>query len=513
MNLDPAAAQLLDPRWRLANLYRIITDDSREMAFVPNAEQWDLYDNLWHRNLILKARQLGFTTFVDLLFLDRCFWNANTTAVIIAHTLDDAAKIFRNKIVYPLEHLPAEIAQINRVKKKSESEVIFENGSSISVSTSARSGTIQLLHVSEAGKIAKRYPEKMREITTGSFEAVPQDGLIIVESTAEGRDGWFYKAVTDAQKRAQTGRKPEKLEFRLHFYPWWRKDANRSDALNVPISDELQRYFSRLNAEAGITLDAMQRAWYALKHGTLTDDMKREHPSTPAESFETATEGIIYWRQMAYLRKAGRIGRISVRPELRVNSFWDLGKRDFTVVWLHQEAGTEQRFIKCWGEAGLGLAAWWTRMLAWQEELQDLLGSPIRWGVHHLPHDGDTGMQARKIITPRSELEELAPGQTFVAVPRVLNIDTGLKVTRQKMMDYVIDEVECEEGIRALDNYQFEWDDNAGAWKATPLHNWASHYADAIRQHAQGYERPSAVVTGVRDAVVLPPRVYGGGSY
>src|SRR5574340_1441601 len=48
-----------DPEWRLRTLYTIVTDDGAEMAFAPNPEQLALIDALWHRNLILKARQLG----------------------------------------------------------------------------------------------------------------------------------------------------------------------------------------------------------------------------------------------------------------------------------------------------------------------------------------------------------------------------------------------------------------------------------------------------------------------
>jgi hypothetical protein len=50
-----------------------------------------------------------------------------------------------------------------------------------------------------------------------------------------------------------------------------------------------------------------------------------------------------------------------------------------------------------------------------------------------------------------------------------------------------IDEISCFEGIRALDNYQKEWDENAGTWKRGPLHNWASHGSDALRTGATGF--------------------------
>ena len=54
---------------------------------------------------------------------------------------------------------------------------MFENGSSINVGTSARGSTTQFLHVSEMGKIARKYPEKAAEIVSGAFESVPLGGL------------------------------------------------------------------------------------------------------------------------------------------------------------------------------------------------------------------------------------------------------------------------------------------------------------------------------------------------
>jgi hypothetical protein len=77
---------------------------------------------------------------------------------------------------------------------------VFEKGGSIRVALSVRSGTTQLLHVSEMGKIARRYPERAREIRTGSFPTVHEGGLVFVESTAEGTGGDFYELVKEAQK-------------------------------------------------------------------------------------------------------------------------------------------------------------------------------------------------------------------------------------------------------------------------------------------------------------------------
>ena len=63
--------QFLDPRWRLSNLYWITDKAGKAVQFVPNSAQLKFLDEVHTLNLILKARQLGFTTLV-LPDLPRC---------------------------------------------------------------------------------------------------------------------------------------------------------------------------------------------------------------------------------------------------------------------------------------------------------------------------------------------------------------------------------------------------------------------------------------------------------
>ena len=52
-------------------------------------------------SLILKARQLGFTTFIQLIMLDAYVFISNIRAGTIAHNLNDAETIFRDKVKFP----------------------------------------------------------------------------------------------------------------------------------------------------------------------------------------------------------------------------------------------------------------------------------------------------------------------------------------------------------------------------------------------------------------------------
>ena len=182
-----------------------------------NAMQERLYWSMAHRNVILKARQFGFTTLIDLFILDFCLFTPNIKAGIIAHKKDDAKEIFRTKIQTPYDNLPEKLQETIKADRSAADMMVFSNGSSIRVSTSMRSGTVALLHVSEFGNIAVKYPEKAEEIKTGAFEAVPTDGMIWVESTAEGvagafKDMYFHTAVDEPA---------HPLQFKRHFFPWF----------------------------------------------------------------------------------------------------------------------------------------------------------------------------------------------------------------------------------------------------------------------------------------------------
>lgn len=123
---------------------------------------------MWYCNLILKARQVGISTFVSLLFLDRCLFNSNQHAGIIAHTREDAEMLFR-RVKFAYDSLPAEIKTLRMANTDNARELQLSNGSTLRVGTSMRSSTLQYLHISEFGKICAKYPDKAREIVTGAL--------------------------------------------------------------------------------------------------------------------------------------------------------------------------------------------------------------------------------------------------------------------------------------------------------------------------------------------------------
>src|SRR6476660_1267727 len=265
-------SQIADRFWRLNNLYTIQTKEGHKAPFRLNWSQSELLRDLHECSLILKARQLGFTTFIQIFMLDACLFNSNIRAGTIAHRLDDARVIFRDKVKFPYDNLPEMLKAARPIIRDSADELVFANNSGIRVSTSMRSGTLQYLHVSEYGQLCARYPDKAREIRTGALNAVQAGQVVFIESTAEGKEGHFYDLCEQAQSKQRMGMPLTPLDFKFHFFPWWKSPEYQIDAENFSIPAEYVHYFSKLAETQGIHLTQAQKVWYCLKAATQLAD-------------------------------------------------------------------------------------------------------------------------------------------------------------------------------------------------------------------------------------------------
>ena len=495
-------------RWRIysGQLYKITTkgddqgDDVPDIAvpFIPNEAQRELLENLHTRNVIPKARQLGFSTLIEILALDQALFNADQEVVVIAHTKDAATKLYRKKVCFAYDNLPAFVRASVTTVERTQTQMTFNNGSSIEVTSSARGGTPHFLHISEMGKIAAKFPDKAVEITTGSLQGVPKSGLVFIESTAEGMSGAFYDICIRAEKRAATEAKEplSPIEYRFHFFPWWKASEYRlpmHEAKRVKISPKEHEYFDTVEGKTGEPLDLEQRAWYIAKReadfSTTPDLFWREYPSTPEECWQASTEGKYFATAMAIARQQGRICDLPILRHVPVNSFWDLGASDDTAIWLHQDVDGWDHWINFYEQSGAG----YFHFIEWMESFG------YQWGSHYLPHDADHKKQANQfkpsdvaLTSPVMILREMRPTWKFHIVPRVQNIQHGIDVTRMAFQRAKFHAANCKEGIAHLEAYSREWNNKLQVWHDHPRHDEHSHAADAIRQHAQGYDRASS---------------------
>ncbi|MGJ8525189.1 hypothetical protein LMG33818_000897 [Halomonadaceae bacterium LMG 33818] len=475
-------ARLKDKLFRLNNLYFITDKRGKKVRFRMTPEQLSYYECMHSRNLILKARQLGFTTEQCIIQLDAALFESAKCA-LIAHTLNDAKRLFREKIQFAYKNLPLDLRQANPASNDAAGELVFSKGGSLYISPSFRGGTLRYLHVSEFGKICAKFPDKAREIVTGAFEAVASDCFVTIESTAEGRAGHFFEYSQQAEKQSLSGKPLGALDWKFFFYPWWR-NPDYSLPVETGIPQRLVEYFAKLNARYGIETTAEQQQWYAAKERTLGDDMKREYPSLPAEAFQQSVEGAYYAKQFQYLYANGCIGTLPDNSHLPVDTYWDIGVGDSTSIWFVRKVGNEYHVIDYYENSGEGL----------QHYMKVLKDKGYTYGRHWAPHDidnrefGSDGRTRRDLAREGYEIDGERYSVRFDVVPK-LGIDDGIQAAREILPNCVFDEAKCNEGITALESYRKEWNDKIGAWKDRPLHDWSSHCADAFRYFAVANSR------------------------
>lgn len=284
-SIDP---RLVDRIWRLNNLYTVINEEGEIVKFKLRPAQMKLLSGMHYKNIILKARQLGFTTFICIFLLDYALFNKNKQIGIIAHTQGDAGVIFK-KVKTSWDYFPQKIKEFFKLNTvgDSKAEYEFTNGSVMRISTSLRSGTYQAVLITEFGKICARFPEKSEEIITGTLPAVPSKGLVFIESTAEGEEGRYYEMVQDAMESQRLKRALSVKDYKFFFFPWYENPADVVSG-NIDISPEVEEYLEKIQRLAKVVLTTDQKNWYFLEHRIQRGKMKQEHPSTPDEAFLTS---------------------------------------------------------------------------------------------------------------------------------------------------------------------------------------------------------------------------------
>lgn len=450
--------------------------------FFPNDAQLQWMKSIWTRNLILKSRQLGFTTLIAIIWLDHALFNANQTCCMIAQNRETAEDLFQDKILLAYHNLPEVLKERMPLVKCSTKEVVFgHNGSKIRVATSARSGTLDRLHVSEFGKISARDPGKAKEVMVGSLPAVPTDGIAVIESTAEGQEGEFYRLVQQAMGHVQAGRKINRKEWRLKFFGWWQDPDCVLDDDTVPVSPEDHEYFDTIEGQIGRDIPIERRRWWVSHRdnsfGGEDERMWQEYPSTVEEAFKTSTDGVYYAKQLAAARKNKRIGVFPHIEGKPVDTYWDIGSSDGTGIWLIQKIGGERRCIRY-------IEGWEEHYSYYTGELQAL---KYFWGTHHLPHDADQKrQQLDQVVSPLDELKSTKLGGKWVTVAKVDDLQHGIQLTRQAFSSLTFDEAGCKKGLDHLKNYRKMWNRRLSRWGDTPDKQAGhSEAADALRQFAQ----------------------------
>jgi hypothetical protein len=176
------------------------------------------------RNIVLKARQMGLTTWAAARFFLRTITRPGTLTLQVAHTQESAEEIFR--IVHRfLDWLPEELRTGPLTTSRANvRQIVFPEMDaqyrvvSAGERNAGRGLTIQNLHCSELA----RWPGNPGEILAGLRAAMAPGAELILESTPDGVGGCFHE---EWQKAAETG-------MVRHFFPWWMETGYRAEAVD-----------------------------------------------------------------------------------------------------------------------------------------------------------------------------------------------------------------------------------------------------------------------------------------
>lgn len=284
---------------RMDWLYLIRDKNERLRLFQRNGVQKDFDEHRTNRNIILKSRQHGVTTKGCIEQLDGAMFKPNFKALLVAHEKQEAIKIFEDKVEFVWNNMPDEVKALYRVDAKNTRELRFifpaaadgtQPKSSVAVAESGRSGTYNHVHVSELGRLCARWPHKIKELVSGTFNTLPLDGRLDIESTAEGETGLFYDMFWDAWSR-QGGKQWRKgmqklpVEYSAFFYSW-RWDEEEIAKAPLLSDDQLPSEFVLYKTKHNLTQQEV--SYYHLKWLANNKDWKtlsQEYPTTPEEAF------------------------------------------------------------------------------------------------------------------------------------------------------------------------------------------------------------------------------------
>lgn len=272
--------------------------EGKDVDFILNPEQAELDANLTGRDVIAKARQMGFSTYVLGLFLARCLMFRNRRAVLVSHDTQSTQKLLA-RIHYMIKHMKGARPDL---KYSNMNYITFNKmDSSIYVGT-AGSGdfgvgdTISDLHCSEVSRWENPGP-----LLSGLFQAVPTTGTIILESTGRGVGNYFHRTAMKAKEGSDEG-------FKLHFFNWLLRPEyslpttpeQAQEILSNPNAETEEEYYTK-----AFGLTPGQLRWRRRKIAELDHDLsqfKEQYPCDLDECFQSTGTG--FFQKINYRMEA-----------------------------------------------------------------------------------------------------------------------------------------------------------------------------------------------------------------
>ena len=269
-------------------MFSILNKDGAEVPMRLNPVQADIDSRVGPRNIIIKPRQKGVSSYFLARYAVDCLTIPGTRAVVISHESEATKRLF-DKVHFYLRKIKGPKPVLDRESRTElffpKTESTFYIGTAGS-KTLGRGDTVTRLHLSEYGWWES---DALKHIA-GLWQAVPKSGIISIESTGNGRHNDLYRIFKNR----------DYLKYNLLFYPWFFDPEYQDrppegwslDQRNVQ-TDHLV-YLKTVQTANDLTNDQMY--WYTLKLAEHRDNIamvQQEYPATPLEAFQ-ATGGAVF---------------------------------------------------------------------------------------------------------------------------------------------------------------------------------------------------------------------------
>lgn len=410
----------IDPRlkskwWRMTHLYKIRDKKGNLVTFKPKKVQllMVIATRGIRRWLILKARQMGVTTYYCIDLLDEALWNPGMTCAILAHERPALTKIFRI-VKRAFDNLPEDIKP--KTRSDTQNQYLFDyayNGmpldSEIYVALKLRSSTVQRLHITESAYIKDR-----QELESGSKQAVPKEGIISEETTANGYDDFF-----DMFQAAMNDPNPGVMDARSMFFAWHEDpDYTLPGEIDEYTPDEMDLK-AKVVKEYQKTLSDGQLLWrrWKIKDLATTKKLlglspaqmfKQEYPSFWWEAFQTGAGNVF---DGDILANTTPMDPIEVRPNgVQIFEAVKPGGEYGMGVDPAGDEGDDEAAIAIWNLKTLGKAAQWSGKIRPDElaTLAALMGTEYNMAY--------AGIEANMLTTILAFIKIYPPDRTYSRV-------------------------------------------------------------------------------------------------
>ncbi|RSZ60032.1 PBSX family phage terminase large subunit [Massilia atriviolacea] len=210
------------------------------------------------------------------------------------------------------------------------------------------------------------------------------------------------------------------------------------------------------------------------------DDLKERDESAYLTVWEghckQTLDGAVYANEVKAALLGDRFMRVPYDASKPVLTFWDLGRADKTAIWFAQQVGFEYRMIDYYENQGHALAHY----------LKQLQTKPYVYGEVWLPHDAENELLASE----RTIAQQVRAAGYKVQITPKTSIADGIAAARAFFGSCYFDAEACADGLQCLRNYRYEVDPETQQYSKNPLHDWASHGADAFRYAAVSMRVP-----------------------